>query len=286
MIRNKTNHRSKQIRTLTAGTFVFLLIPVLLLSFVPSKQTNAKNLFEGSVPSTAYTDPETGYMAEIYDLTESLSPYEEEQLLANMKRMTGTGHSILLIAPLQSTERDAQDFYLSHYKETSGTMFTNDTQNRYLYICSIGKNKSYINDRKSLTITDNVYRYAKAGNYFECYNEAFHELAETLENGKITKPMAVICNLLLALILSTLVIYFITRAYIMKKKPSMDEILGASICRISMRNTAQTFTNRTKEARSDSSSSSSSDGGSSGGGFSSGGSGGDGGGFSGGGHGY
>ena len=79
------------------------------------------------------------------------------------------------------------------------SLFLIDMKNRYIYIFSDGENYNTITSDKAEIITDNVYRYASRGDYYECASRAFHQINTLLLGGKISEPMRIITNVLLSL---------------------------------------------------------------------------------------
>ena len=69
---------------------------------------------------------------------------------------------------------------------------------RNIWIYSDGAIYRTINKAYANTITDNVYRYASRGEYYECAWNVFDQAETLLEGGRISMPMKHISNLLIA----------------------------------------------------------------------------------------
>ena len=172
----------------------------------------------------------------------------------------------------------ASDYARSRYRDyfgtASGVLFLIDMNNRRIEIFSDGAIYRVITKNYANTITDNVYTYAKSGDYYTCANEAFLQIRTLLAGGRITQPMKYICNALIALIAAFLLQFAFVRSFSKTRKASRSEILGAAKVRFQLRNVNATYLGRTKEYSPVSSSSGGHSGGGGGGGHSSGGGGG------------
>ena len=227
--------------------------------------------------TTVYTNPNTNYEAVIEDNADLLSPAEEQQLANDMVPLTDYGniafHSIDSNA--STTSSYARSYYHAAFGTQSGTVFLVDMDNREIYIFSDGANYSVITKSKANVITDNVYRFASAGDYYGCASSAFSQMQTLLEGNRIAQPMKYVSNALLALILGLLINFIIIASVSKLKRANYLKVLEAA--QISFNATAPVaeFVNETKryDPISDSGGGGSSGGGSrgGGGGFSSGG---------------
>ena len=182
----------------------------------------------------------------------------------------------------ENTSSYAKAKYRELFGHDSGILFVIDMGRRNIWIYCDGKIYRSIDKAYSNTITDNVYRYASRGEYYQCAKKVFEQALTLLQGGRIAQPMKYISNALIACVLA-LLINFIFLTYqrnndetiIARSVPALTTTVGAYI--LSKRVTSR---NKTRHVQYSSSS-----GGSSGGGFSGGGGGG-GGGSSGGGGGH
>ena len=90
--------------------------------------------------------------------------------------------------------------------------------------------------QKARMIVSNVYKMATAGRYGDCAKETFREIAVTLKGEKITSPMKVIGNILLAMIAAILLAYLLISTRMEQElKVSLPEVatvtagIGAAI---------------------------------------------------------
>ena len=247
----------------------------------------ASNFENEATKNPSYTNENTNYQVIMDDRENLLSQDEENRLFNRMIPLTKYGNvAFVSISCSTSTSSCANDYYHALFKQDSGTIFMIDMKNRMIYIFSDGANYNLITDDKAEIITDNIYTYASAGNYYECADKAFEQIGTILDGGKILEPMRYITNMFLALFLGFLICFVIVIITSLNKKTSKYERRKNYIYNLAIANFLATENGTTKVFNpvidSTTSSGFSSGGG---GGFSSGGfsSGGGGGGFSGGG---
>lgn len=224
-----------------------------------------------------YTNEDTGYHVCIEDDADLLSEEEEKVLARQMLGITVYGNALFKSIEVNnySTDSYARSYYQECFGADSGTMFLIDMDNRNIWIRNGGKISRVITDSYSDTITDNCYRYASRGEYYNCAAEAFTEIEALLKGQRIAKPMKYICNAFLAVIFSLLITLGLARLFSRTAAPDRKELLKAAQHHFLLTDPQAIYTHTTKryDPPSDSSSSSSGGGGG-GGGSSSGGSGG------------
>lgn len=252
--------RKKIIRFIS---FLFLFVLLLLLNRTDS------------YASTTYTNPKTGYRVEIEDDANLLSSEEEAQLVQNMESITSYGNVAFISTNNNSSSASsyAKSCYRDLFGTKSGTLFLIDMDNREIYIFSDGKVYRTITKSYALTITDNVFRYASAGQYYECANRAFQQISTLLEGGRVLQPMKYISNALLSLLLGLLICFawicFATRL----RKPEEQDFMRRVIKQVNFTppkavctHTTKTYSPPSSDSDSGGSGSSSGGSGSSGGG--------------------
>lgn len=222
-------------RLLFPWTALFLLLSLLFPLPVKAKTSvntvNASSAESGSdAGSYIWQNPDTGYRTILEDDAGLLSEEELAQLSEEMQGITAYGNAAFktLSYNYQSTSRFAEDYYHELFGQQSGTLFLIDMGNREIYIFSDGSVYRTITSSYADTITDNVYRYASGQNYYLCASRAFEQMSTLLAGRKIAQPMKYISNALLALILASLINYFVIRALSRGQKPAASEILKAS----------------------------------------------------------
>ncbi len=232
------------------------------------------------VSGAMYTNPNTGYQVFIQDDADLMNEGEETSLLTDMQSLTGYGGVAFVSADVsgQSSADFARQECYKYFSAESGTVFLIDMGNRNIYIFSTGAMEKTISAAKARTITDNVYTYAKKGDYYSCAKNVFRQEKTILEGGRIAEPMRYICAALVAVMAGLLIGYWVVRISRTHSVKPNAALLGAVRTRFNISEPDVKLTN-TKKTRI------ATGGGFSGGGFSGGGggfSGGGGGGFSGG----
>lgn len=227
----------------------------------------------------------TGYKVVIEDDADLITDEETLELVEDMWPVTQYGGAAFVTTDYNTSTAAAyaQARYMEYFGNDSGTLFLIDMDNRQLYIISSGAIYRTVTTAKADTITDNVYRMATRGEYYECAKNVFEQITSLLQGSAIAEPMKHICNAVLALIAAMLIFFVIVnRSAKAKAASGTDLIEGARTVSVQATQPRAVFINQTKRyspvVRS------SGGGGGHGGGFSGGG--GSGGGFSGGGGGH
>ena len=217
------------------------------------------------------------------DEEDLLSDGEEAALKRDMEGILAYGNAgFITVSQYENTSSYAKAKYRELFGHDSGILFVIDMGRRNIWIYCDGKIYRSIDKAYSNTITDNVYRYASRGEYYQCAKKVFEQALTLLQGGRIAQPMKYISNFLIACVSALLINFFILTIQrkddediIYNAPPALTTLVGVSI--LSKKITAS-------RSRKHVESSSSSGGG--GGGFSGGGGGGGGGGSSGGGGGH
>lgn len=169
------------------------------------------------------------YTLYIRDEEDLLTEEEEDRLLRKMKPVTQFGHAVFVTGQIPEDDymKETEGIYHALFNQgESGIIFMIDMSHRQLIIFSDGDVYRTINKQYAITITDNVYSEARRGDYYGCASKAFSQIATKLRGGKIAEPMKHITNAMLALILSTLILYFISRWNTSKRAAKSEEILA------------------------------------------------------------
>ena len=156
---------------------------------------------------------------------------------------------------------------------------TTDSDGRQIYLRAADQSTK-LSVSKCNTITDNVYTYARDGEYFECARQTFLQAYDVLADRAIPEPMKHMSNLLIAVCFALYIVFRIANSRTKIKTPGEIYLLDNNVSKKMELNDSRvrlvkryTVTNA-------------SSGGGGGGGFSGGGGGGGGGGSHGGGHGF
>ncbi|MDE5932421.1 MAG: TPM domain-containing protein [Lachnospiraceae bacterium] len=190
----------------------------IYMSNTPQSDSSGKDI---------YSNPETSYRALIEDDAQLLDEEEEQALAALMQEITVYGN--VAFKTIDSNNRDTESYARQYYKEqfgtASGTLFLIDMDNRNIWIHSDGNLYKVITKSYANTITDNVYRYASGGDYYDCAAHTYEQILALLKGHKIAQPMKYISNGLLAVILALLLNYGLVCFFARIKKPDKRELL-------------------------------------------------------------
>lgn len=200
---------------------LFLLIVILITFFsfnivyaedilVSEENNNTEDLVVDT-NKYSYRNENTNYEAFIDDSANLLSEDEKLQLLEDITSLTEYGNVAFVSTNTNdyAVEYFASNYYHSHFSTTSGTIFIVDMSNRKIYIFSDGNNYRVITSSKAYSITDNVYLYARDGDYYNCARNAFKDVKTLLDGGKILEPMRYTSNIFIALTISFLFSFII-----------------------------------------------------------------------------
>ena len=212
--------------------------------------------------------------------------YDMDTVMESMLPITEYGN--VMLKTIDENDTTAASFaraYLhSRFGTQSSVLFLIDMDNRMIYIFSDGAIYKTITTSKAEVITDNIYKYAKRGDYDSCAAEAFEQIYTLLEGHRIAEPMHIIGIALISVLLGLIICFMIIWRSTKKKPVGTDELIKGTDTSVRITEPVASFVSTSKVYSPVSTGGgSSSGGGSSGGG---GGSSGGGGGSSGGGGGH
>lgn len=182
---------------------IFLLI-LLLIIIIPS------NVYAKSLEN--YTNEKNGYKVVIEDDANLLDYKELQNLKKEMIPLTKYGNIMFKTIdynPNYETGYYASLLYHKEFGTSSGTIFLIDMDERIIYVFSDGYNFNIITENKALLITDNAYRLAKKGEYYECASKVFSQVHTLLQGKAIVEPMRIITCVLFSITSSFLITYII-----------------------------------------------------------------------------
>ena len=176
-----------------------------------------------------YVNAQTSYKVVLEDDALLLDDAQAKDLAALMQEITSYGNVAFKTIDdnSQSTESYARQYYQEQFGTASGTLFLIDMDNRNLWIHSDGTVYTVITKSYANTITDNVYRYASNGDYYDCASQTYEQILTLLKGHKIAQPMKYISNGLLAVILALLLNYGLVSFFSRLRKPGRKELLGS-----------------------------------------------------------
>ena len=200
----------------------FLAILLALLLLVPGL---------AAAETKTQQNGETGYKAVIEDRAGLLDSAEYDSVFAAMMPITNVCN-----AGFYTYQGESMEYVLTKAKTWANSNFTGtvtlfiiDMATRQLAVWSSSDVEQTLTQAKSYTITDNVYKYASRGQYAACAESAFNQMNRALKGEKVSGPMRVISNALLALLAALLLAYlFISARMEQEVKVSMPDIVTAT----------------------------------------------------------
>ena len=180
---------------------------------------------------------DSGYQIIINDEEDLLSNEEEALLREKMSEITDYGNAAFVsVSQYEDTSTYAKNLYRSYFGTDSGMLFVIDMGRRNTWIFCDGAIYRTIDKAYANTITDNIYLYARNGEYFSCAYNAFDQASVLLEGGRIAQPMKYISNILIACVLALLLNFFLLTArrnndedIVYTAVPALSLIVGADI---------------------------------------------------------
>lgn len=224
---------SKNRYVIYIGTMILIFAMLLLQEISASAQVVYENT--------------NGYEVVIEDDMGLLASEEIVMLQQEMEPITEYGNvAFKSVSSVTPTERFAANYYEGLWGDESGTVFVIDMYNRMIYIYSSGAVYRTITKSYANTITDNVYTYATAGDYYTCASKVYEQIYTLLEGGRVAQPMKYLSNAFLAMIISFVLLYFFVKGISAAKKTSESELLKGLEMSQSIDNMDVKFMNETK----------------------------------------
>ena len=110
----------------------------------------------------------------------------------------------------RSTDEILESYYNKKYDDTqAGIAFIIDMYHREIILSGYGDTRFVLKRSDEQDVTDNVYRYAMNGNYYDCMSKAFEQAYTIVNNGFVLRPMRIIVTALISLVIGFLVPFFI-----------------------------------------------------------------------------
>ena len=214
---------------------IFFIVALLFVPvMIPSQSVYAYDPLDDIDDSDVdKTNTETGYRVVIYDGADLLTSGEIKQLASDMAPIAY--HSNVAFV---TTDEDGYGNIMRYSDAVFDEMFGNhangvmliiDMAEREISVYADGDVHKVITDAYGYDITDNIYRYATKGEYYDAASEAFREISAVLDGQKIARPMRYVCCALMALLLSFLINFWIVSGASKIQNTSSAEMLsGAS----------------------------------------------------------
>ena len=189
-------------------------------------------LVPGLASAEMRKNEETGYTAMIDDSGSLLDAAEYDSVFESMMPITQNCN-----VGFYTYDGSSKDYVLDKAKAWANSVFPGrctlliiDMATRQLAVWSSSDVQKTMSQAKAYTITDNIYQYASRKQYAACAQSAFNQINRVLKGEKLTGPMRLISNALLALLAALLLAYlFISVRMEQEVKVSMPEIATATV---------------------------------------------------------
>ncbi len=170
------------------------------------------------------------YEAYIADFSDLLTDEEENELYYLMREGAEYGNMVFV------TIDDAQGYKTKDYiekmyqtdevlKGTNAVIYMIDMDNRLLWISGYGDNRKTITPDYGNLITDNIYKYAKDGDYYTCAIKGFEQINQRLAGSRVAGALRSVGNLCMAVIIAEILCFTFAYVTSVAKKAGDDQIL-------------------------------------------------------------
>ena len=109
-----------------------------------------------------------------------------------------------------TTARFAESYAISRYGNAPAVIFVIDMDDRDLYVYANGSALKTITSADARAITDNIYKLASQGRYYECADRAFSQILAKCMGERLARPVKHVTNALIAILAGILINYFLT----------------------------------------------------------------------------
>ena len=175
-------------------SLLLLLAAMLVCTFLPAVSVPAANRLV------------------VEDDADILTPDEEARLIEDYSAITEYMGAAFVSTDAASigTPAFAEDYAITHYGNSPAVIFVIDMYDRELYIYSNGTALKTISSADARAITDNIYKSASRGDYYECADRAFSQILGKCRGERLARPVKHITNALIAVLCGILLNYFLT----------------------------------------------------------------------------
>ena len=208
-----------QNKKLSLDTFSKFGLALLLAMFVLA--------FSLLAPVTAFAADDNDYQVIIEDQADLFTDAQEADLKEQLKGILPYGSAAIITNNEQNydahalAERRFREFFLNH----SATLLMIDMYNRRIEIFSDGAIYRTITRTRANEITDNIYKYATAGDYYMAAKKTFEQMETILEGGRIATPMKYATNAAFAIGIVLIINFIIITAQ--RKKKNVTTLTNA-----------------------------------------------------------
>ena len=167
--------------------------------------------FPGLLTITARAAETAGTLL-VVDDARLLSEKEKDRLINDYSAITeymGAAFISTNYSP-GSTASYAEQCAIQYYHNDPAVLFLIDMDDREIYVYANGTAQKMISKADARAITDNIYKSASRGDYYECADGAFRQIYAKCTGQRLARPVKHVTNALIALLAGVMINYFIT----------------------------------------------------------------------------
>ena len=109
-----------------------------------------------------------------------------------------------------STASYAEECAIRYYHNDPAVLFLIDMDDREIYVYANGTAQKTISKADARAITDNIYKSASRGDYYECADRTFSQILGKCRGERLARPVKHITNALIAVLCGILLNYYLT----------------------------------------------------------------------------
>ncbi len=199
---------------------LFRIMPAMILMMGLCSMSIAVYAADWTV---SYTSDSTGYQVVLEDRQNLFDDSGETEIIEEAKQITNYANILVLTDSTDYYQTNAENSLIEAFGSSEDSVIFYIDMNpgdRHIYIYSLNGAYKLLTSGKAYTITDTTYKYASRGEYEECAIASLEQICTVLQNGHIPQPMKWIGCLMIALALSSVIMFFILQRVIGKN----DEI--------------------------------------------------------------
>ena len=148
----------------------------------------------------------------VVDDARLLSEEEEARLIADYSAITeymGAAFISTYSSP-GTTAYLAEQCAIKYFRDDPAVLFLIDMDDREIYVYANGKAQETISRADARAITDNIYKSASRGDYYECADRTFSQILGKCRGERLARPVKHITNALIAVLCGILLNYYLT----------------------------------------------------------------------------
>ena len=180
---------------------------------------------------TQAAETDKPYDVIIRDFADLLADEDEDELYYTM--LEGADYANMVFMTIDDAEGYSSRDYIEmvyqtddSLKGTNAVIYLIDMDNRLLWISGYGEVSRQVTADYGNLITDNVYKYAKNGDFAACAVRGYKQIVQRLEGNRVSGSLRGVGNLCIAVILAEILCFVIAYVSSAVGKTKTDEILS------------------------------------------------------------